>query len=75
MRFIYPIVLASLVIFGFFWAGWWTWAAILFFFGQRYAEPLDLVTRLDKKRRWLGLLMVLVFLITFIPVPITIASP
>ena len=75
MRYFYPIVLAALVIFGFFWAGWWTWAAILFFFGQRHAEPLDQVTKLDLKRRWLGALMILVFLITFIPVPITIATP
>jgi membrane-associated protease RseP (regulator of RpoE activity) len=75
MRYFYPIVIAALVIFGFFWAGWWTWAAILFFFGQRHAEPLDQVTKLDRKRRWLGALMILVFLITFIPVPITIATP
>lgn len=75
MRYFYPIVIAALVIFGFFWAGWWTWAAILFLFGQRHAEPLDQVTKLDRKRRWLGALMILVFLITFIPVPITIAAP
>ena len=75
MRYFYPIVIAALVIFGFFWAGWWTWAAILFFFGQHHAEPLDQVTKLDRKRRWLGALMILVFLITFIPVPITIATP
>jgi len=74
MRYIFPIVLATLVTFGFFWAGWWTWAAILFFFGNRVAEPLDQVTKLDDKRRWLGLMMIIIFLITFIPVPLTIAG-
>ena len=74
MQIIYPIVLAALVTFGFFWAGWWTWAAILFFFGQRQAQPLDQVSKLDNKRRLLGILMIIIFVITFIPVPMTIAG-
>ncbi len=74
LRFSFPLILAALIIFGFFWAGWWTWAAILFFFGQRLAEPLDQISPLDPGRRWLGLFMVIIFLITFIPVPITIAG-
>jgi Zn-dependent protease len=74
MQVIYPIVLALLVTFGFFWAGWWTWAAILFFFGRRQAEPLDQISKLDKNRRLLGAMMIIIFIITFIPVPITIAG-
>ena len=74
MQLIYPIVIGLLVTFGFFWAGWWTWAAILFFFGRRQAEPLDQISKLDKNRRILGAVMIIIFLITFIPVPITIAG-
>jgi len=74
LRFIYPLILFTLVVFGFFWSGWWTWAAILFFFGQRTAPPLNQISTLDSKRRVLGIVMMIIFLITFIPVPITIAG-
>ena len=62
----------GLVILGFFWSGWWMWAGILFFMGRRYAEPLDQVTQLDATRKWLGYLAVVIFLLTFIPVPINL---
>lgn len=68
----FPVLIGGLVILGFFWSGWWMWAGILFFMGRRYAEPLDQVTQLDTTRKWLGYLAVAVFLLTFIPVPITL---
>jgi len=71
-QFAFPIILGGLAFLGIFWSGWWIWAAILFFMGRRYAEPLDQVTQLDRTRKWLGYLAVIVFLITFIPVPISI---
>ena len=70
--FVFPVIIGGLVMLGFFWSGWWMWAGILFFIGRRYAEPLDQVTQLDTMRKWLGYLAVAVFLLTFIPVPITI---
>ena len=69
-QFAFPVIIGGLVIFGFFWSGWWMWAGILFFMGRRYAVPLDQVTQLDTTRKWLGYLAVAVFLLTFIPVPI-----
>ena len=71
---IFPIILGGLALLGVFWRGWWLWAGILFFVGYRFAEPLDQVTQLDLKRKWLGYLAIIIFIITFIPVPITIVG-
>lgn len=69
---IYPFIVGALVALGFFSSVWWLWAAMIFFFGRRYAEPLDQITELDSKRKLLGYLALIVFVLTFIPVPITI---
>ncbi|HEY9121897.1 MAG TPA: site-2 protease family protein, partial [Brevefilum sp.] len=69
---LYPFVLGALVLMGFFWSGWWLWAGLVFFFGRRYAEPLDMITPVDRKRKSLGILALIVFLLTFIPVPLVI---
>ncbi|MDO9545793.1 MAG: site-2 protease family protein [Pelolinea sp.] len=71
---VFPIIIGGLALLGVFWKGWWLWASILFFLGRRYAEPLDQVTQLDPKQKWLGYLAILIFIITFIPVPITIVG-
>jgi hypothetical protein len=74
MRKILPFVIGGLSIMGFFWNGWWMWALILFFMGQRPALPLDQVTQLDHKRKILGYIAFVIFLITFIPVPISVVG-
>ena len=71
-QFIFPVIIAGLAILGLFWNGWWMWAGILFFMGRRHAEPLDQVTQLDTTRKRIGYLAIAVFLLTFIPVPITL---
>jgi membrane-associated protease RseP (regulator of RpoE activity) len=69
---LYPIILGALVLMGFFWSGWWLWAGLLLFFGRHYSEPLDMITPIDRKRKILGILALIVFLLTFIPVPLVI---
>jgi membrane-associated protease RseP (regulator of RpoE activity) len=71
-RRIYPFLLAFLFGMGFLWSGWWLWAGLLFFFGRNYAEPLDQITPLDTKRKILGLIALVIFLLTFIPVPLSV---
>jgi RsiW-degrading membrane proteinase PrsW (M82 family) len=44
---------------------------LLLFFGRAYAPPLDMITPLDSRRRWIAFLVALVLLVTFIPVPFT----
>lgn len=69
-RILFPIILISLVVLGFSWNGWWLWAGIIFLLGRFYAEPLDMITELDMRRKILGGLALLVFILTFIPVPL-----
>jgi membrane-associated protease RseP (regulator of RpoE activity) len=64
-----PLILALLIGLGFFWAGWWLWAGLLFFFGRTHPETLDEITELDPRRRALAWLMILIFLLVFTPVP------
>jgi len=69
---LFPFILIFLFGLGFFWQGWWLWAALIFLVGRRYAEPLDQITTIDKKRKILGILALIVFLLTFTPVPLII---
>ena len=50
--------------------GWFLWLfLILVVIGPYHPPALDDVTRLDRPRRWLGYLVILIFILTFIPVP------
>lgn len=71
---VFPLIVGLLVFLGFAWGGWWLWAVLIFFLGRKHAEPLDRVTELDRKRKWLGYIALTLFIITFVPVPITIAG-
>lgn len=68
----FPVILIALVAMGFFWEGWWLWAGLIFLFGRRFAEPLDQITPVDRKRKFLGVIALIVFFLTFIPVPLVI---
>jgi membrane-associated protease RseP (regulator of RpoE activity) len=65
----FPFIVGLLAIMGFFWNGWWIWAALLFWLGRVNAEPLDQITTLDPTRRRLAFFMILVFILVFMPVP------
>ncbi len=67
-----PVILVALIALGFIWSGWWLWAAIIFFLGRFYAEPLDLITELDGKRKALALMALIVFVLVFTPVPLSL---
>jgi membrane-associated protease RseP (regulator of RpoE activity) len=65
----WPIIIA-LVLMGFFlWPGWFLWAGLIFFFGQSHPDPLDDVTRLDMPRKIIAVAVLLIFVLTFTPVP------
>lgn len=71
----FPFIIGLLVILGFFWNGWWLWAALLFWLGRVNAQPLDQITTLDPTRRIIGYAMILVFLLVFTPVPFALMMP
>jgi len=70
----FPLIVGLLVALGFFWSGWWLWAALLFWLGRVHAQPLDQITTLDPTRRLIGYAMIIVFLLVFTPVPFALLT-
>jgi membrane-associated protease RseP (regulator of RpoE activity) len=68
----WPIIVLALIGMGFIWSGWWIWAALIFFLGRTHAEPLDEITPLDSGRRWMAVLGLAIFVLTFTPVPLVL---
>jgi len=54
---------------GYFWKGWWLWALIIVLFGFKHAPIAQESAKLDKKHKVMGLACILIFVVTFIPVP------
>lgn len=72
--FSWPVVIL-LVMLGFvLWPGWLLWAALIFLFGRQHPEPLDDVTRLALSQKIYAVVVLVVFLLVFTPVPIQIIS-
>lgn len=69
---ILPFIIGALLLLSLAWSGWLIWAALIFFVGRVYAEPLDQVTPLDSKRKWLAVLALVIFILTFTPIPLTL---
>ena len=53
------------------WYGWFFWAMLMVLVGLDHPPTLDAVTDLDPRRRLAGWLTLLLFVATFMPVPIT----
>jgi len=66
------IVFICLIPLGIFlWPGWLLFALLVFFLGLRHPPPLDPYTPLDPVGRWMGWVAVVLFVVTFIPKPLT----
>lgn len=65
-----PIILVSLALLGLVWNGWWLWVFLVYFLGRAHAEPLDQITKLDKRRKALAVLGLVIFVLIFTPVPL-----
>lgn len=67
----WPVV-GTLVLFSFLSEGgtWLFMVMLLLAFRGRYEEPLDGVTKLDPKRRILGIITMIIFLLIFVPFPL-----
>jgi len=65
-------VFLALLAMGFVWPGWWTWALfILIFLRFDHPAPLNQVSRLDRRRMWIGILCLVIFALTFTPIPLS----
>lgn len=72
---VFPFIVGLLVVLGFAWSGWWLWAALLFWLGRVYAQPMDQVTELDPTRKLIAYAMIMVFIFVFTPVPFMLLAP
>ncbi len=66
----YPFILVALAALGLAWPGWWIWLVLLLWLGRVHAEPLDQITPLDAPRLTIAALAILIFIVTFSPVPL-----
>ncbi len=69
--FLLPFIIAGLVLLGIFWTGWFLWVFLILLLGRYHAEPLDQITPLDPKRKALAILGVIIFLLVFMPIPLS----
>ncbi len=70
----WPIIL-GLIVLGLWpggWLGWLLWAGLLFVFGGIRAQPLDDITQLKPWHWALGLVMLVLLILIFVPAPLTI---
>jgi membrane-associated protease RseP (regulator of RpoE activity) len=67
-----PVVLILMGLLGFAWSGWWFWAFLLIFLGRIPSQMKDSITILDNPRKRISLLMLILFILVFTPVPLVI---
>ncbi|MFQ6038771.1 MAG: site-2 protease family protein [Candidatus Aminicenantales bacterium] len=66
-----PVFLAVFVMMGiFFWVGWFLWALLISFLGTKHPRIADEHVPLSPGRRLLGVVVLIVFLVSFTPDPI-----
>lgn len=69
-RWIARLIIAILFILGFtYWEGWIIWAFFMILIGYRHPPVVYPELHLDKKRKLIGILSFVIFIITFIPAP------
>lgn len=53
-----------------FWPGWIVWAVIMFFLGYRHPPVIYPHIQLDSKRKYVGWVSLVIFILTFTPTPV-----
>jgi len=56
----------------FYWAGWYLWAALLLVLGFRHPPMIRQWEPLDRQRMWWAAVAILIFILSFMPMPIMI---
>jgi membrane-associated protease RseP (regulator of RpoE activity) len=65
------IIVAGLVVMGFFWPGWFVWAFLaVVIIKLKHPPTMNDKVKLDRKRMILGWISIALFILTFIPIPL-----
>ncbi|QLH74508.1 MAG: site-2 protease family protein [Methanomassiliicoccales archaeon] len=68
--------MAMLFILGvFLYSGWLIFGILVFFLGLKHPQPLNDISKIDTKRKFLGVVAILLLLVTFVPVPVANVFP
>jgi membrane-associated protease RseP (regulator of RpoE activity) len=66
------VLIGAMLLLGFLlWEGWFLWAVLLYAFSRRRAAPMDDVTPLTPRERAIALAMMVLFVLVFMPTPVT----
>ena len=66
-----PVFLLSFLVMGvFFWIGWFLWAVLIYFLGLKHPRIWDDHNRLSPGRQILGIVVLIIFILSFIPDPV-----
>lgn len=72
-KFISLMLVGTLLLFGFFfWEGWVFWGAVMIVLGLRHPPVIYWEIPLDRTRKIIGMLALIIFILTFIPSPFRI---
>lgn len=67
----YAVLVVLIVLGAVAWSGWFVWAGLIYFVtGLDHPAPLDEITTLDRPRRVLGAVLILIFVLVFTPIPL-----
>jgi membrane-associated protease RseP (regulator of RpoE activity) len=64
-----PVLIAAVALTLFVSQAWLLWLVLLFLLGRFYAVPLEDITPLDRRRQVIGVLALVAFVVTFVPIP------
>ncbi len=68
-KYVSMAALLGMIFAGFFFSGWLIFALLIMFMGTRHPPPLNDVTPLDNRRKLIGIIAIILFVICFVPVP------
>ncbi|HPI74367.1 MAG TPA: site-2 protease family protein [bacterium] len=71
-RIVTMIFIGAMVVLTFFYTGWALLVALLILLGRRHPSPWDDWTPLDKRRKLLGIVVMILFVLSFTPMPFKI---
>ncbi len=69
------IMAGLLLAMGFLWSGWFLWAILITLLGQQRAPLLNELTPLDRRMQILAIVGLVIFVLVFMPTPLTIIQP